>query len=300
MENARPIKIFTDSCADLPKDVRRKYDISYFRLNFMKEGFEREANLDWKGYSAKELYDGLRDGDHLFTLPVKEADFYKKMSEYARKGYDIVYIACPEVLSKTIVKGRRVAERVMQERKGCRIEIIDSLNASMGQGLVAKQAARYVKQGYDIDTVVEMTKNDRKRVNQYAYVGTLTYLSRANRINASTAILGNLINIKPVLTADINGRQSALCQVRGKEPCMNKVADLIADGLEDVEHQDIYIMHADCIDDALEMKELLIKRGLKPRSFRIGDFGPVVGIATGPGTVCVFGFGKRITFEPKD
>ena len=142
------------------------------------------------------------------------------------------------------------------------------------------------------DEVVEKVCALRKRMNQYAAIGTLTYLSRANRINASASILGNLLNPKPILTSDVEGRQAAMMQIRGRESSLERVADLFCDAIEEPETQDIYIMHADCREDALHLEELILARGIKP-----GDFGPIVGIATGPGTVCIFGFGKEVTFR---
>lgn len=292
----REIKLFTDSCSDLPKKIRDKYDISYFRFNFMKNGEEREADLDWRSITPSELYDGLRDGDHLYTLPALELNIYRKMVSYVKKDCDIIYLACPEVLSKTIVKARRIAEKVLDEYPDAKIEVIDSYNASMGIGLIAEKTGQMIKDGLSFDEIVENTKALRNRLNQYAAVGTLTYLSRANRINASAAILGNLLNLKPILTADVVGRQAALGQIRGREASLNRVADLFCAAIEEPETQDVYIMHADCKEDALHLQELVEARGVKPKSFKIGDFGPIVGIATGPGTVCIFGFGKEVTF----
>ncbi|MBQ0071960.1 MAG: DegV family protein [Spirochaetales bacterium] len=293
----REIKLFTDSCSDLPKRIRDKYDVSYFRFNFMKNGEEREADLDWKNIKPEELYDGLREGDHVYTLPALELNIYRKMVSYIKKNYDIIYIACPEVLSKTIVKARHVAEKILDEYPDARIDVIDSYNASMGIGLLVAKAGEMIKEGLTLDEIVEKISALRNRINQYAAVGTLTYLSRANRINASAAILGNLLNLKPILTADVVGRQSALFQIRGREASIQKVADLFCEAVEKPEEQDIYIMHADCKEDALHLQALIEEKGVKPKSFKIGDFGPIVGIATGPETVCIFGFGKEVTFR---
>ena len=143
----RPVKIVTDSCSDLPKELREKYDIDYMMMNTVKDGKETPASLDWEFYSPKELYDVMRGGERYTTTMVPPAEFQKYFRAELEKGNDIVYIACSGKLSGSVNVGKVEAENILKGYPGATICCVDSLNACLGEGLIAIKAAQFRDQG---------------------------------------------------------------------------------------------------------------------------------------------------------
>lgn len=291
----KPVKILCDSCSDLTKDIRDKYSIDSIDFSIYIDGKEIYAD-PWVNVAPEDLYDTLRRGERVYTLPATEQEIKKKFYMYAN-DYDILYIAACEKQSTTIQKARRIATEMMEKNSDYRIEIVDSLNASIGQALVTLKAAEFLAQGMTMEEIISEVSKLRNNVLEYATVDTLTYLSKANKINARSAALGNLFDIKPILISDADGNQVALKNVRGKNKSINTLVDLFLENVLNPEEQEIFIIHGDDFDTAQVVKEMLVSRGLVCKNINVFCVGPVVGITTGPGMVGIFGFGKEVTFR---
>lgn len=290
----KPIKIMTDSCSDLTEDIRKRKDIISIDFTVFINGKEICAD-PWKVLKAHGLYGALRGGESIFTLPATEYEIRTKFKRYS-KDYDILYIGACEKQSTTILKAKRVAEELMDADPNCRIEILDSLNASMGQGMVVLKACEFRDQGLPMEEIIEKTAAIRNNVVQFATVDTLTYLSRANKINARSATFGDLLDIKPILISDAEGKQTAMSRIKGRENSLNEIIRLFMENVTDEKDQEIYIIHGYNIASARAVEKELLRRGFNPRKITILCVGPVVGITTGPGMVGLFGFGKEVTF----
>lgn len=291
----KPIKILCDSCSDLTEEIRSQYNIDSIDFSIYYGGKEIFAD-PWKNISPEELYDTLRAGERVYTLPATEQEIKKKFHIYA-KDYDVLYIAACQKQSTTITKARRIATEIMANNPDYRIEIVDSLNASIGQALVTLKAAEFLAEGKSMEEIIDEVSKIRNNVLQYATVDTLTYLSKANKINARSAALGNLIGIKPILISDADGNQVALKSVRGRDKSIEEIIKLFLENVIEPENQEIYIIHGDDLDTALKIKDILISKGLNCKKINVFCVGPVVGITTGPGMVGLFGFGKEVTFK---
>ncbi len=291
----KPIKIFCDTCSDLTEDVRKERDIVSIDFTIFYRGKEISGD-PWKEVSPKELYDGMRGGERAFTLPATEYEIKTKFKKYMN-DFDIIYVAACEKQSRTITKAKRIASLLMKENEDVRIEIIDSLNASVGQMMVTLKACDLRDEGKTVDEIVEETNKCRNNVLQFATVENLIYLSKANKINARSAMLGNMLGIKPILISDADGRQTSLGSVKGRANSINAVIDKFMENVENPEKQDIYIIHGDDEKTTSEMRETLLQKGLVCKEIHLFNVGPVVGITTGPGMVGIFGFGKEVTFR---
>lgn len=291
----RPIKILSDSCCDLGKELRDKYDIDYARMNTVYHDKETVADLDFKEYTPKELYDIMRNGERVKTTQVPAAEFERIFTKYAEEGYDIVYIACSSKQSGSIHTAEVVAKQIM-EKTNASIFCIDSLNASIGEGALAIRAAEYRDQGLSVEEVYRKTMADRKKVNEFVTVHSLDALKRAGRIKASKAFFGNLLGVKPIIIADKNGDQTPIKKVKGRKNSIEEIVNLLADAIIEPERQRVYIGHADTEEEALEVKKL-VEEKINPKEIYIGYIGPIIGASIGPEALVVVAFGKEVTFE---
>lgn len=293
----RPVKIITDSCSDLSKDLRDKYDIDYVHMNTVYEGKETPASLDWEYYSPKELYDIMRAGNRVLTTQVPQAEFDKVFTAYVEKGYDIVYIACSVKQTNSVNTGALVSMKIMEKYPAATICCVDSYNSSMGEGLLAIRAAELRDKGLDPQQIEKELIKVRKTINEFATVNTLDFLKKAGRVKASAAFFGNLLGVKPILIQEKNGYQTAIKKVKGRSNSLNELVSLLKEAIIDAENQTIYVVHADCNPDEVKEFEETIKRELKCKDVHISYMGPIIGASCGPETVGIWGWGKEVTYE---
>lgn len=291
----RQVKILTDSCSDLNKELREKYDIDYVKMNTEFEGKETPASLDWEYIPAHEFYETMRDGGRFLTTQVPIAEFKRGFGVYAEQGYDIVYIGCSSKQSGSVNTGFVVAREMMENTPGLNIYVIDSLNACCGEGLLAMRAAEYRDSGLSAKEIYERIMAERNIVNEFCTVHSLEYMRRAGRIKASAAFFGNLLGVKPIIIADAEGSQTALKKVKGRQNSMQEIVNLMKEAIGENTDQTVYILHADCIDEAKEL-ERMVKETINPRDTYITYIGPIIGASIGPDALALYAIGKEVTF----
>lgn len=290
-----PIKIFSDTNCDLYEDVRAQHNIDLLNFSIFINGEEIALDPDWKAIDDKTLYNTLRSGSKVYILSTTDREIRSKFRKYLKEGNDILYVGCCGKQSKTLFKVLRIAEKLREEFPDQRIEVIDSLNASIGQGFVVLKACELVEQGLSLDEVIKQTEAMRNNVVEFVTVETLTYLSKANRVKASTATFGNLFKVKPILYSDAEGNQTAWKKVKGRKESINEVVRLFLERVTEPENQEIYIIHGDDLESANYIKEKLLESGVKFKGINIMVVGAIIGVSTGPGMVGIFGMGKEVT-----
>lgn len=290
------VKIITDSCSDISKDLREKYDIDYARMTLNWGDEEKYASLDWDLYSVKELYDAIRSGIRITTNQVTVAEYERVFGMYLEQGYDIVYVACSSALSGSISVARIVADRFAEKYPNNKILCVDPKNACMGEAIIAIEAAKLAAQGLSADEVAQRTEAIAPKAMQFCTVGTLTYFKRAGRVKATTAFFGNLFGVKPIVISNRNGENEAVKKVKGRKNSLDELVTLLQNSLTDSEYpaseQTVYVVHADCIDDANYLAEQ-IKAKINPKDIYINTIGPIIGATTGPETVALYAFGDQ-------
>lgn len=290
-----PIKIFSDTNCDLYEDVRAQHNIDLLNFSIFINGEEIALDPDWKAIDDKTLYNTLRSGSKVYILSTTDREIRTKFRKYLKEGNDILYVGCCGKQSKTLFKVLRIAETLREEFPNQRIEVIDSLNASIGQGFVVLKACELVEQGLSMDEVIKQTEAMRNNVVEFVTVETLTYLSKANRVKATTATFGNLFKVKPILYSDAEGNQTAWKKVKGRKESINEVVRLFLERVTEPENQEIYIIHGDDLESAKVIKEKLLESGVKFKGINIMVVGAIIGVSTGPGMVGIFGMGKEVT-----
>ena len=290
-----PIKIFSDTNCDLYEDVRVKHNIDLLDFSIFINGEEMALDPDWKAIDEKTLFNTLRSGEKIYILSTTEREIISKFRKYLKEGNDILYVGCCGKQSKTLFKVLRIAEQLRQEFPEQRIEIIDSLNASIGQGFVVLKACELVEKGLPLDEVIKETMAMRNNVVEFCTVETLTYLSKANRVKASTATFGNLFKVKPILYSDAEGNQTSYKKVKGRQESMDEIVKLFLENVIEPENQEIYITHGDDVEAAEYVKNKLLESGVQFKAIKTIVVGAIIGVSTGPGMVGIFGMGKEVT-----
>lgn len=293
----RPIKIILDSCSDVTRQMMDQYDLDYAKMNTVYRGEQTPASLDWEYYTPQELYGIMRGGERVTTTQVPVEEFDRIFRLYLEKGFDIIYIGCSLKQSGSVNTGTVVAKDLLKEFPDARIECIDSMNSSIGQGMMGFLASDCNKAGDDFDTIVAKVLDIRKRINQFVTVNTLEWLRKAGRVKASSAFFGNLMGVKPILISDVHGYQTALKKVKGRMNSLNEIVDLLKEKAINPEEQIIYMAHSDCTEDELEHLRNQIREKLNPKDIVCVYIGPIIGASVGPDTIGVWAVGDPVTFD---
>ena len=185
----RKIKIITDSCADLNEKLLREYDIDYVQMRTVFEGKETPASLTMTDKEFHDLYNIMRDKKRITTTQVPTEEFITVFGRYLEDGYDIIYIGCSGKSSGSINTGYVVSQKLLESYPDAKIYCIDSLNASIGEGILAIEAVKFVREGFDIDYINDKITLMRKKLNQFVTVHSLDALKRAGRVKGSAAFL---------------------------------------------------------------------------------------------------------------
>lgn len=288
--------ILLDSTCNLVASDLKEYDLDYCLMTVSIDDKIYPADLTWPDISEKEFYDIMRSGKRVFTQLITEEEFIKKFTKYLDMGKDILYIACSSGLSGSVKVGKKVAEELMAKRNdGSKIIVIDSLISGMGQGMMGIRASELRKEGKSIDEVAEIIEKEKLNYNQFATVGSLTYLKNAGRVSASSAFFGNIIGIKPIIISDVKGHNYAYKKVRGRKAALEEIASSIVANCIDPENHALCVDSADCIQDAKEIIRLVEEKGVKFKRYYTNPCGPILGASCGPDVVISYFYGKEVT-----
>ena len=292
----RKVKIIIDSCADLNGEQLSKYSIDYAKMSTVFEGKETPAKLTWSAKEAHELYNIMRDGKRITTAQVSVEEFRIVFEKYLKQDMDIVYIGCASKQSGSVNTGHVVAQKLMEKYPGSTISCIDALNASIGEGMLAIEAAKMAKEDKNVKEITDYVMSIRKTVQEFATVHSLDALKRAGRVSASSAFFGNLMGVKPILVADVNGAQAAFKKVKGRQTSLQEIVKLLKENITDPKNQTVYIAHADCSQGEIDQLAELVKKEIGCKDISVGFIGPIVGASIGPEAIGVWAFGKEVTF----
>lgn len=277
------MRIFADSACDLPK--------SYFETNpvtliSLRVHIDETEYLDVMTIDSKEVYAQIRQGKQPKTSQASPEQFLTLFEEMAHSGEEGLYIAFSSELSGTHNTAVMIRDQVKEEFPNLKLTIIDSKCASLGYGLLVKEAVRLQKLGEPIERIVEIIRFKAKHMEHLFTVEDLDYMARGGRVSKTSAIIGGLLNIKPLLQVE-NGKLVPIEKIRGRKKVLKRILEIMEERGERLHEQTIAISHGDDEPFALEMKEL-IEKTFKPKQIEVYVIGSVIGAHTGPGTLSVF------------
>ena len=296
----RKVKVIADSCADLNVEQLNKYGIAFAKMSTSCDGVESVATLTWTEDEVHEHYNKMRDGKRIITAQVSVEEFGRIFEEYLKQDMDIVYIGCSSKQSGSVNTGFVTAKKLMEKYEGSTIICIDSLNASMGEGMLAIEAAKLANDGASATEIEAHILAIRKKVNQYVTVHSLDALKRAGRVKGSAAFFGNLMGVKPIIIADANGDQAAYKKVKGRQKSFEEIVALLKASMIEPEKQVVYLTHADCAREEIDGLVELIRKEIPCLDVEVGYIGPIIGASIGPDAVGIWGFGQEVTYKIGD
>lgn len=289
----RDFVIITETTADLPASYIEENGLIiaplYYQIGDTVYGEEKHMEL-------KEFFDAMRNGAAPTTSASNPDTLRKLYIEIIESGKDILHLAFSSGLSCSYNNASFVANDISEEYPDAKITVIDTLCASLGQGLIVNSAVQMKKQGKSIDEIAAWVESKKLNLCHQFTVDDLIYLYRGGRLKKSSAILGTIINIKPVLHVDNEGHLVPLTKVRGRKKSLNALVDNMVAALEgydyDLENEWVYISHGDCQEDAEYVKTQIEER-IGVKNFMINYLSPTIGSHAGPGTVALFYYGKE-------
>lgn len=280
--------ISVNSTVDLPKEWLSERNVPVIPLRYTIDG---EIYEDMNGLSSKEFFQKLREGKMAVTSQVNPDEARDALEPVLKEGKDVLHLGFSSGLSGTYNSIRIAGEELKNEYPDRKIIVIDSLCACLGEGLLLYYALKLKEEGRSIDEVARWVEENKLHICHFVTVDDLNHLQRGGRVSKTTAILGTMVQIKPIIHVDDQGCLQVIGKERGRKKSLNKIVDLAAKKAEGWENDIVMITHGDCIEDAQYVAEV-VKEKMGISNILINNIGTVIGSHTGPGVVAVFCMGQ--------
>ena len=284
--------IMTDSSCDLPAALAEKMELSVLPLYVDVDGRKYVNYLDEREISFSEIYAKLRTKCPAKTSAVNVNDFMEPMEAALKAGRDVLYIGFSSGLSSTYDAGAMAARELTESYPERRIYTVDSLCASMGQGLLVYLAWQQKQLGRTIEQVRDYVEENKLHLCHWFTIDDLMFLKRGGRISGATAVMGSMLSIKPIMHVDNDGHLIKVGTARGRKASLKALADQAERLGVDLDQQTVFISHGDCLADANYLADIMRAR-FHVKDVVISYVGPVIGAHSGPGTVALFFLGKE-------
>ena len=282
--------IVTDSGTDFTEELKKELGVVQLELSIIIEGEEPKPNNE---VDKKRLYEMLRAKKRATTSAVNIEDFKSVMRSYLEAGTDILYLGFSSGLSGTYNAGRLACEELSEEFPDRKLYAVDTLCASLGQGLLVYHAAKMRLDGKSIDDVRDFAENNKLRVCHWFTVDDLFFLKRGGRVSAATAVVGTMLGIKPIMHVDNAGKLVKVGTVRGRRASIDALCEKAKASAIDVKEKLVaFISHGDCEEDAKYLADKM-KKEVGFKEVLIGYVGSVIGSHSGPGTLALFYLGTE-------
>ncbi len=280
-------KIITNTTADLPMDYIEENGLGLIYFNYIMDGvsYGKDRELDWK-----EFYRLMREEGKMPTTSQVNPQQYKEyFSEFLKENKNLLYISFSSGLSGSCGNAVLAANELMEEDGECRIIVVDSKCASMGEGLFVHKALKMQAEGKSMEETAGYLNELVPHLTHVFTVDDLNHLYRGGRVSKAAAIVGTIAAIKPILHVDDEGHLIPISKVRGRKKSLNALVDYMEEKTKGYpgENDIVFISHGDALEDAEYVKAEIEKRfGIK--DFKINHIGPTIGAHSGPGTIALF------------
>ena len=280
--------IATSSTSDLPRTYLEEHHIPFIPYRFTVN--EQPAEDDCREESRAAIYAGMRKGDILKTSMINEFVYYDFFKELLDTGKDVIFLDMSEKMSVSFENCRRAAESIRGEYPDQRLCVMDTRCISGGLGLLVMHMVAQMESGADFDAVVGWGEENKLKIAHRFTVDDLNYLKRGGRVSNAGALVGSMLNIKPVLYVPDEGTLNVAKKVRGRKTALKTILDAVLHDLDrvDTAGRDMLILHADCLADAEYIRDNVKQAHPDMGEIRISSLGVVIGAHTGPGLLAIF------------
>lgn len=285
----RDYVITVNSTVDLPKEWLEERKVPVIPLKYT---IDNETYTDMEGLSSKEFFEKLRDGKMATTSQINPEEARAQLEPFLKEGKDVLHLGFSSGLSGTYNSMRIAGEELKEEYPEAKIIIIDTLCACLGEGLLLYKALQLKEAGKTIEETAKRVEENKLHICHNVTVDDLFHLHRGGRISKASAVLGSVVQIKPIIHMDENGKLQVIGKERGRKKSLNKIVDMAVEQIKGWDNDIAMITHGDCQEDA-EYVAKLVRERLGIENILINNIGTVIGSHTGPGVVAVFVMGNK-------
>ena len=284
-------KLVTDATSDLPVSLAKDLGLDVISMEYTLNEKPHIYSLGGGDQTTAEFYGAMREGASVITSQINAYTFTTAFEKHLQEGLDVIYIGFSSALSGTVGSARIAQAELLEKYPERRIAVVDSLGASMGQGLFVYYACR--KQDLSFDDMVNWLESSKVNFVHWFTVDDLEYLKRGGRVSGATAAIATVLKIKPVMHVDMEGRLVAVEKVQGRKKSLKALVDHMVQSVDKEKTDTVFIGHCDSIQDA-ELVADQVRERVGIDNIVIDDIGVMVGAHSGPGTVALFFYGKRL------
>ena len=281
-------QIITDSCCDLTREQLQERNVTCANLTVLYRG-ENHSNFSDPA-AVKAFYGELREGVTATTAAANPDDWAALMKAPLEQGRDVLAIAFSSGLSTTYQSAVIAAKELQEEYPDRKIMVVDSLCAALGQGLLVHYACKKRDEGMSIGDLDAWLEENKLNVCHWVTVDDLSHLKRGGRISATTALVGTMLNVKPIIHVDNDGHLINCAKVRGRKAALEYLVKKFGETATDLDN--VFIAHGDCPEDAAAL-EAMLREKHDIKDVTTGYVGPVIGAHTGPGVLVLFFMGSN-------
>ncbi len=283
--------IFTDTSANIPTELAEKYNIGVVPLSYFMNGEQREC-VDTRSFDAAAYYADMKKGAKITTSQINPQKYVDYMEPTLEEGKDILFIGMAAGISGTLNSARIAREQLMDSYPEREIVIVDSMGASLGEGIWVLYACQCQQAGMTLQEAAEKLEAEKMRMYQLFTVDDLMHLRKGGRLSNAAAAVGTLLQVKPLLKGTTEGKIEAFEKVRGRKAVLSRMVEKYDALVVAPEQQIVGISHCGCPEDAAAMAESL-KQKHSPKEILIVDHEPVTGSYLGPGALAIYFVGAE-------
>lgn len=283
--------IFTDTSANIPTELAEKYNIGVVPLSYFVDGEQQEC-VDTRTFDSAAYYAGMKKGAKITTSQINPQKYVDYMEPTLKEGKDILFVGMAAGISGTLNSARIAREQLLDSYPERKIVIVDSLGASLGEGIWVLYACQWQQDGLTVNEVAEKLEAEKLRMYQLFTVDDLMHLRKGGRLSNTAAAVGTLLQVKLLLKGTAEGEIVAFEKVRGRKAVLNRMVEKYDEMVVNADQQIVGISHCGCPEDAAAMAESL-KQKHQPKEIMIVDHEPVTGSYLGPGALAIYFVGAE-------
>ena len=280
-------RIVTDTSSNLPTAYLQAENITVIPFTFHTESGEQSC-MDTASFDAKAFYTAMRNGEKVTTSQIPPQRFVDNIRPMLENGEDVLFVSMSSGISGSYASGQIAARQLREEFPDRKLLLVDTYSASLGEGLLVMRAVNCRREGMCIDETYKTLRALRHRMAQIFTVDDLRYLRRTGRLSNLEAAVGTVLQIKPLLKGDPQGKIVCFAKLRGRQRAIEAIAKRYEELVVDAQDQTVGIAHADCAPDAQILASLLRRSSKPPKNILMVDYEPVTGSHVGPGALALF------------